>query len=615
MHRGTVSTGTILARYPDLDAFVWGEGEQTLLEALVLPEETASGSTGAIRDVLKGEIQGENSSPERLVAELSFSPWKADAPGEDQGYGAFLERVGATAKAGHYGITRSCRPVFFSRGCPYSCRFCSSPGRNYRAFPLYRCVQVLDDAAARGWETLFVLDDAANVRSDFGDLVTEASKRGLKLEFPNGLRADRLTAEDIRLLKPVTSVLTVSAESGSPRVMTEIAGKTVPPEDIEGVAGWCRDEELPLRIHWMVGFPGETRQEVFQTLSLARRLLDEYGAVPLVQYMTPWGGASGSVGQRMQHEPTFLPDGVEASELTAAVALLRQRARDAQGAKVIINLTYRCNNHCRFCAVGNRLKEELSPEYVTEILERYRREGVSMLDLDGGEPTLHPGLFEIVAKARQLGYHPITVTTNGRRLAYGDFAKRLVKSGVQLILFSIHGHDAGTHEAVTLAPGSYRETLTGLKNVLALREEGVSVGVNTTLSSLNLHALEQLAEQMVGLKVPQMNLQFLTPFGRADADVVPDPAEAASVVRHVVRRWGDRIRFQVINLPYCHLRGLEHLVAQDLGKLSRTMVFVTGEEVNLYRYLAGTRRKDGSCEDCLFQVACDGRYDFGKVWS
>jgi MoaA/NifB/PqqE/SkfB family radical SAM enzyme len=615
MHRGNVSTGVILSRYPELDAFVWGEGEKTLLESLVRHEQTALGPTGSFRDALRGEIHGENSPAELLAGGLSFSPWSADAPAEDAGYAAFLERVGATSKAGHYGITRNSRPVFFSRGCPYSCRFCSSPGKNYRALPLSRCVHVLDDAAAREWETLFVLDDAANVRNDFGDLVTEASRRGLKLEFPNGLRADRLTAHDIRLLKPVTSVLTVSAESGSPRVMKEVAGKTVTPEDIERVAGWCRAEELPLRIHWMVGFPGETRQEVFQTLSLARRLLDDYGAVPLVQYMTPWGDATGSVGHRMQHEPTCLPEGVDASELTAAVGLLRQRALDAQGAKVIINLTYRCNNHCRFCAVGNRLKEDLSLDYVTEVLERYRREGVSQLDLDGGEPTLHPGLFEIVVKARQLGFRPITITTNGRRLAYGDFAKRLVTSGVNLVLFSIHGHDAATHEAVTQAPGSYRETMTGLKNLLALRDDGVMVGVNTTLSLSNYRTLDRLAEQMVGLKVPQMNLQFLTPFGRADAEEAPDPEDAASVVRAVVQRWGERIRFQVINLPYCHLRGLERLVAQDLGKLSRTMVFVTGEEVNLYRYLAGTRRKDGSCEGCLFQVACDGRYDFGKVWS
>ena len=40
----------------------------------------------------------------------------------------------------------------------------------------------------------------------------------------------------------------------------------------------------------MIGIPGESRAEIVQTLRMAARLHDEYGARPLLQYATPLPG-------------------------------------------------------------------------------------------------------------------------------------------------------------------------------------------------------------------------------------------------------------------------------------------------------------------------------------
>lgn len=608
MHRTVWPRGQVLLRYPELDAFVWGEGEESISESL--ESETP----------LSGEIEASACGVQSLPV-FNRNAWEML---DWTRFAAFLQRVGETPKAMHYGISGEVLPVFFSRGCPFHCRFCSSPGHNFRALPLESCLVQMDAALELGVRRLIVLDDAANARTDFKELLEGAAQRGLLLEFPNGLRADLLTRPQLDVLGRCATRLTISAESGSRRVLKEIVGKTVKPEHIQAVAEGCKDVGIPLRIHWMVGFPGETREELLETLLLARRLLDETGAQPLVQYFTPMARTAlsqgdswfdGRLGERMQHEPSMVPEGMDPEELKAAVSLLRSRGDAASSAKVIVNLTYRCNNHCRFCAIGNRIKENLPLETVLEILARYHAQGITQLDLDGGEPSLHPDLLAIVSRAREMGFAPVSVTTNGRRLAYRDFARALLKAGVNNLLFSIHGPTAASHEAETQAPGSFEETMEGLKNVLELRGPGVTVAVNTTLSEGNFRSLPELARQMVELRVDQMNLQFLTPFGRAEAGVVPDPDEAAWVVRQVIADLGHRMKFQVINLPYCHLRGVESHVAQDLGKLSRTMVFVTGEEVNLYRYLAGTRRRNEDCRLCLFQVACDGHYDFSEVWS
>ena len=614
MHRVEPDEARLQAAYPQLDAFVTLEGEQTVPELLDGREFD--------RFLYRGEAPGKEMLGETALFDAELLDLEA--------YRAFLKTVAPLHKVRQYGVDENTLAVYFSRGCPFSCSFCTNPYQDYRAIPLDRCKALMERAATEGFLRLFVLDDSANARRDFPALLEGAAEAGLKLVFPNGLRADLLSEDIVKLLATVADELTVSAESASPRVQKDIVGKNVSAAHVERVAKWCLDARLPLLVHWMVGLPGETRTELLETLDAARRLLDDYGARPLVQYATPVAGttlaaaataatadaetrAELTAGQRMQHEPTFLPGETTAGELAAAVDLLRRRGDQSATAKVIINITYRCNNHCVFCAVGNRIQEDLPFDYVSGVLKRYIKAGVRQLDIDGGEPTLHPELIDIIRYAVSLGYNPISITTNARRLSYPGFARKLLSSGINNLLVSIHGHTAEIHEKNTLATGGFEETMAGLHNAISLNPGDVDVGVNTTLSVHNFLHLDELTRTLHELGVQRLNIQFLTPFGRAAAEVVPDPEDAAEVVRGVISRWSDRITFQVINLPYCYLEGLEQFVAPDLGKLSRNMVFVTKEEVNLYKYLADTRVLDEGCSSCLYRVACDGKYDFGTT--
>ena len=673
MHRSAPGPEAFRAWYPELDALVTLEGEETVPDLL-------------LRERLdRFAFEGTRASRETLDAlcppDLSLVEW--------DGLRSFLGRVARTPKASDYGLTERSFPIFFSRGCPFSCSFCTNPYQDYRAVSLDRCVAAMD-ALSPHVERLVVLDDAANVRRDFGPLLQAAADRGLRLEFPNGLRADLLSRDLVDALSRVTDRITVSAESASARVMKDVVGKSVDISHVERVASWCHEARLPLGIHWMVGLPGETADELATTLSAARRLLDDFRAAPLIQYATPLPGtrlprkqgsagqqaaggsvegsgvdrrepqpprlprkqgsagqqAAGgsvegsgvdrrepqpprlprkqssllpqqeeSVGDRMQHAPTWVPAGVDRGKMALAVDLVRRRASNASTAKVIINVTYKCNNHCSFCAVGNRLQEHLPLEHIRSVLDRYREQGVRQLDIDGGEPTLREDLFDIIRYAVERGYTPINVTTNGRRLAYLDFARQIVGSGITSLLISLHGHTAEIHEAVTGAAGSFAESMAGIRNVVALAPAGLDFGINTTLAESNYRSLPLLVARLFDTGVRKVNFQFLTPFGRAQAGLVPRPEDAAAVVAGILSEWKDRMALQVVNLPCCYLPGFESFVGVDLGKLSRNMVFVTKEEVNLHNYLAGTRQHDATCAECILRVACDGRYDFSKVMS
>lgn len=86
-----------------------------------------------------------------------------------------------------------------------------------------------------------------------------------------------------------------------------------------------------------------------------------------------------------------------------------------------LNLTYRCNQRCRYC---DRLRDlvDLDGDASLEQIDRLCRwivdEGMHFgrLKLSGGEPLLHPQILEIVNRFSQLpraNVHRITLLTNG----------------------------------------------------------------------------------------------------------------------------------------------------------------------------------------------------------
>ena len=281
--------------------------------------------------------------------------------------------------------------------------------------------------------------------------------------------------------------------------------------------------------------------------------------------------------------------------------------------KVILNVTYVCNNQCAFCAVGTRTQIDGHAPRQRELLAAYRAEGVDMVDFDGGEPTLNPELIPLIQYARSIGYDRINVTTNGRLRYYEDFARKLVRSGLTTLLFSLHGPDAETHAEQVGVAEAFEQTTRGIANSVRHAHAGLELGVNTTLTRGNYEKLERLAELTLALGVPWLNIQFLTPFGRATSSVAPDTESAAPVTMRVIDRFRDRMKFQVINLPFCFMPGYEAFMVGDLAKLERHMIFVNNEAVNLATYLAARRKRQPVCASCPHAVFCGGFYEMDSA--
>ena len=165
-----------------------------------------------------------------------------------------------------------------------------------------------------------------------------------------------------------------------------------------------------------------------------------------------------------------------------------------------IELTPVCNNQCIGCS--NIYSDDRSPSPLTtsdwqSLLRKLAPDAVQ-IRLSGGEPTLHPGFFDILDYVT--AYETtVTIFTNGRWHNPDHFIKRLRRWQHRVgLLISLHGACAESHEAFTGVMGSFKETLTNLR--LAV-DEGFSIKLSTIITHESWNQIEAVYDLAQGLGV------------------------------------------------------------------------------------------------------------------
>lgn len=179
-----------------------------------------------------------------------------------------------------------------------------------------------------------------------------------------------------------------------------------------------------------------------------------------------------------------------------------------------VRLTRTCNNHCLFCLDDDcQNGTVIGFKAVSRKLASGRKNGLTRVVLSGGEPTLHPDFLQIVAKCRAIGYTHIQVITNGRRFFYRDFMDEAIRAGVNEITFSIHAHTPKLNDMLTNMPGSFVESIGGLKYALSV--PGLIVSVDIVVNKMNVAHLADILNFFMALGAMEFDLLHILPFGRA----------------------------------------------------------------------------------------------------
>ena len=105
----------------------------------------------------------------------------------------------------------------------------------------------------------------------------------------------------------------------------------------------------------------------------------------------------------------------------------------------VFSITNTCNMACPICFTYNRgdRKYFMTRGELRRLLDGViaRTGPLDLINITGGEPTLHPELFELLDECRRPEIGRITLNSNGLRLAESpDFCKELARRGVYVIL-------------------------------------------------------------------------------------------------------------------------------------------------------------------------------------
>lgn len=157
-------------------------------------------------------------------------------------------------------------------------------------------------------------------------------------------------------------------------------------------------------------------------------------------------------------------------------------------------LTARCNFNCPMCYVHMSEKEveasgkELSAEEWIQIAEVAKNQGMVFVLLTGGEPFVRKDFFEIYSALKSMGL-VVSINSNGSMLD-GKVLERLLADPPSRINVSLYGGCNETYQKMCGQPMYERV----LKNIVTLKEHGVDVKINLSITPYNCQDLEKIYE-------------------------------------------------------------------------------------------------------------------------
>jgi anaerobic magnesium-protoporphyrin IX monomethyl ester cyclase len=289
------SARRLLDRCPQIDVLVRGEGEETIVDVLSrydVEQRTFTELDGVAGIIFCANGQVVMQPPRPFLKDLDTLPLPA--------YHLFdLDKMYANR---FYALNRGrrsgvrCLPMHTSRGCPYSCSFCSvhsQVGKGHRRHSAEYVVRHIEFVKKRYGVTHFHFEDD-NLTLNHAhalEMFRAIAAMNITWDTPNGTRADTITPELARAMRDSGAIsIAIAVESGNQRVLDKIVNKRLDLSDVEAALTNLRDVGLPALVFFVVGFPGETEQDIRDTFRLARKFALAYAAASLIFVATPLPG-------------------------------------------------------------------------------------------------------------------------------------------------------------------------------------------------------------------------------------------------------------------------------------------------------------------------------------
>jgi len=181
----------------------------------------------------------------------------------------------------YYDILTKKSPTAFvisSRGCPFSCRFCSAKvysGRTFRARSAENTLKEIDDIIDKGFNDITFFDDTFTInKRRVLDICRGLKERNIPWRCLS--RTDTVDRETLKKMKDSGCYqIQFGVESGDSKILKKM-NKGTSLEQTKKIFSWCDDLGIETVGFFILGYPGESIKSIERTISFAHEIKPDF---------------------------------------------------------------------------------------------------------------------------------------------------------------------------------------------------------------------------------------------------------------------------------------------------------------------------------------------------
>ena len=269
-----------------LDLVVLGEGEETIVD-LAKAYHQAGNNRGCLKKV-KGIVYRDKNKldnkgrlkltqPRPLIKDLDSLAFPARHLVPFESYGVSKNQSGE---------------LITSRGCVYSCEYCSSSlimGKKFRSRSPDNVVDEIEELVYNyDIHDIAFMDDTFMLnKTRAHKIANEIKARDLDVKFVASSRVDMVNKNLLKKLRNAgMSTIYYGVESGSQRVL-DLMKKGITLKQAENAVRNAKNVGLEVLASFILGYPGETEEEMNKTIDFSIKLDPDYSQYSI---LTPFPG-------------------------------------------------------------------------------------------------------------------------------------------------------------------------------------------------------------------------------------------------------------------------------------------------------------------------------------
>ena len=271
---------------------------------------------------------------------------------------------------------------------------------------------------------------------------------------------------------------------------------------------------------------------------------------------------------------------------------------DDKSGDTLFFVTEKCNSNCIMCPSPEAARKRGLSVSIDKMIAiaSHMPSDTPHVTITGGEPFLAgKDLFRLLYFFRdKFEKTEFLILTNGRIFALREYCDLLFDSIPNhcIIAVPIHGSDDEKHDSITQTPGSFKQTIIGLKRI---QKKGIRTEVRIVVNKKNINDIEAIARLIADSlnKVNYVSIMAMEMTGSAfinTKDVWIPYRDTIPSIRKAVRVLMQAgIDVRLYNFPLC-------VVDNELRTLC-------------YKSISEWKRKYASCcDECTLRDSCGGLF-------